>query len=89
MISSTECQLKGRKNMEIKGRKVVGSPLGWVDASTGELVLSIRGLSKSTYADVKKPAKKAEKVEAEVEKETEVVETEKLPAPKKSTKKAK
>lgn len=78
--------------MEIKGRKVVGSPLGWIDETTGELVMSIRGLSKSTYADVKKPEKKVKAEKSEVEKDavTEVeAPVEKLPTPKKSTKKAK
>jgi len=85
--------------MEIKGRKVVGSERGWLDAETGELVLSVRGLSETTYGKVgKKTTPKPEKIEpvVEVEKtpEPEVENTpakkaEKVPTPKKSAKKAK
>ena len=86
--------------MEIKGRKVVGSERGWLDAETGELVVSLRGLSETTFGKVgKKSAPKVEKIDAEeeikavlateVEKAPEPAKAEKLPTPKKTTKKVK
>ncbi len=89
--------------MEIKGRKVVGSDRGWLDVETGELVLSVRGLSETTYGKV---GKKADPKPAKAEPEAEVENTpeqapeptvekapakksEKVPTPKKSAKKAK
>lgn len=90
--------------MEIKGRKVVGSERGWLDAETGELVVSLRGLSETTFGKVGKKSKPEKVVapevetvkvpEPEVEKAPEPVaekpaKAEKLPTPKKTTKKAK
>lgn len=68
--------------MKINGKEVVGSPLGWVDAKTGELVVSIRGLSKSTYKKDKPAAKAKEEVVEDPKPVAEEVK-ESLPAPKK------